>query len=83
MIDKNYAIDLDDGDYYSNRRTTIQSMNLSTSLIKENHEKIYSKIFYVVSLIFAIFIAVFSDSLNWVMVLIFVDLSFFVLVLFA
>lgn len=83
MVDKNYAFDLGERDYLSNRRATIQSMNLSTSFIKENHEKIFSKIFYVVSLILAVFVAVFSDYLNWIIVLIFVDLSFFLLVLFA
>ena len=59
MTDKNYALDLDEGEYLSNRKTTIESMNLSTSLIKDNKTKIYSKVFYVFSLIFAVLIAVF------------------------
>lgn len=45
MKDKNYVLDLDDRDYLSNRKATIDSMNLSTSLIKENRGKIYSKMF--------------------------------------
>jgi len=82
-MDENYALDLNEGDFLTNRRTTIQSMNLSTSLIKENREKIYSKVFYVFSLIFAVLISVFANSLNWFLVLLFLDLSLIVLILFA
>jgi len=83
MKDKNYVLDLDDGDYLSNRKATIDSMILSTSLIKENREKIYTKVFYVFSLIFAVLIAIFSSNLNWIMVLFFIDISLLFLVWFA
>ncbi len=83
MIDKNYALDLDGGDYLSNRKTTIESINLSTSLIKDNRAKMYSKVFYVFSLIFAVLIAVFSNYINWAMVLFFINLSLLFLVWFA
>ena len=83
MKDKDYAVDLDNGDYLSNRKTTIESMNLSTALIKKNREDMYSKIFYVFSLIFAILITVFSSYLNWGMVLFFIDISLLFLVWFA
>ena len=83
MKDKDYAIDLDEGDYLSNRKATSESMNLSTALIKKNREDIYSKIFYVFSLIFAVLIAVFSNYLNWGMVLLFIDISLLFLVWFA
>lgn len=83
MKDKDYALDLDYGDYSSNRKTTIESMNLSTALIKQNRESIYSKIFYVFSLIFGVLIAVFSSHLNWGMVLFFIDISLLFLVWFA
>lgn len=83
MKDKDYAIDLDNGDYSSNRKATIESMNLSTALIKQNREGIYSKIFYVFSLIFAVLITVFSSYLNWIMVLFFMNISLLFLVWFA
>ncbi len=83
MKDNDYALDLDDGDYISNRKATINSMNLSTDLIKENRKEMHSKIFYVFSLIFAIFIAVFSNYLNWAMILLFMDIALFFLVYFA
>lgn len=80
MKDKNYAPDLSDGDFLTNRKTTIESMNLSTLLIKQNREGIYSKLFYVFSLLFGVLIAIFSSYLNWTMVLLFVDFSLLFLV---
>lgn len=74
---------MNEGDFLTNRKTTIESMNLSTSLIKKNRENMYSKIFYVFSLIFAVLIAVFSSYLNWTMVLFFIDFSLLLLVWFA
>lgn len=82
-MDKHYALDLDEGGYLANRKTTIESMNLSSRLIKENKEKMFSKIFYVFSLIFAVLIAVFSNSLDWLMVLLFIDISLSFLVWFG
>lgn len=83
MKDKNYALDFDGGDYSFNRKSTIESMNLSTSLIKKNREQMYSKVFYVFSLIFAVLIAVFSNNLNWMMVLLMIDIALLFLVCFA
>ncbi len=83
MNDKDYTLDLDYGNYSSNLKTTMESMNLSTTLIKKNREDIYSKIFYVFSLIFGVLIAVFSSYLNWGMVLFFIDISLLFLVWFA
>ncbi len=83
MKDKDYALDLDDGDYLSNRKGTINSMNLSTNLIRENRKEMYSKIFYFFSLIFSIFIAVFLNYLNWAIILFFMDIALFFLVYFA
>jgi Ca2+/Na+ antiporter len=79
-MDKEYNLDLDTGSYFENRDKTIQSMNLSTSLIRQNRDKIYSKIFYVFSLIFTVFIAMFSNSLNWLAIFFFLDLSMIFLV---
>jgi len=82
-MDKNYNVELDEGSFSANRKSTIESMNLSTSLIKENRKEIHSKVFYVFSLIFAVLIAVFSNSLNWTMVLFFIDIALFFLLWFA
>lgn len=75
MADRDYNIELDTGSYSENKDKTIQSMNLSSSLIRQNREKMYSKIFYVFSLNFAVLIAIFSDSLNWLVIFFFIDLS--------
>ncbi|MCW8966409.1 MAG: hypothetical protein OQK82_06965 [Candidatus Pacearchaeota archaeon] len=83
MTNKHYAVDLGGGDFVSNRKNTIDSMNLSTALIKENRNKIYSKVFYSFSLIFAVLIAVFSNYLNWTMVLLFIDITLIFLVFCA
>lgn len=82
-MEENYAFDLDAGDFLTNRNVTIRSMNYNSSLIKENKEKMYSKIFYVFSLIFAILIAIFAGDLNWVLVLLFGNLSLIPLIWFA
>jgi hypothetical membrane protein len=80
-MDEEYTYELDSNDRLFNAKTaTIQSMNLSTALIRENKEKIYSKIFYAFSLIFAILIAMFADSLNWIFILFFINLVLLLLV---
>ena len=63
--------------------TSIQSYNQVNELIDGNKDRIYSKIFYVLSLIFGIFTAVFAESLNWLMILIFMDLLLILLIFFA
>lgn len=83
MKDKNYVLDLDGGDYSFKRKATIDSMNLSTSLIKENRGQMYSKMFYIFSLIFAVLIAIFSNNINWVMILFFIDIALLFLIWFA
>ena len=83
-MDKNYNYELSEDDHlFASKTATIQSMNLSTALIKENKEKMYSKVFYVFSLIFAVLIAIFAESLNWLLVLLFVNLSLVILIWFA
>jgi hypothetical membrane protein len=80
-MDKDYAPDLDMGSFLENRKATLESMNLSSTLIRENKDKMYSKVFYLFSLIFAVLIAIFSEYLNWLMILLFIDFSLFLLVL--
>jgi hypothetical protein len=82
-MDRDYNVEFDTGSYSENRDKTIQSMNLSTSLIRYNRDKMYSKIFYVFSLIFAVFIAMFSNSINWLAIFFFLDLSMIFLVFSA
>jgi positive regulator of sigma E activity len=83
-MDENYTYELGADDrLFLAKTTTIQSMNQNTALIKENKEKMYSKIFYVFSLIFVVLIAIFAESLNWVLVFLFVDLSLIILIWFA
>ena len=82
-MDKTYTPDLPSKDLFSARDTTIQSMNQIVYLIKENKERVYSKVFYVFSLIFAVLIAIFAQSLNLLMVLVFVDLLLVLLIFFA
>ena len=65
---------------YKARIATIQSMNQNTSLIRKNKEKIYSKLFYSISLTSAVLIAVFGKYLNWAWILFFIDLILFLLV---
>jgi len=56
------------------RQISIQSLNQSTALIKENKRDIYSKIYYAFSLIFAVFIAIFSNYFGIITFLIFLNL---------
>jgi len=61
----------------------IKSLRYISNEIGNLKGNIYSKIYFGFSLVFAIFITIFAQSLNWLMVLVFIDLLLVVLVLFA
>lgn len=61
----------------------IQSLRYVSNEIRNLKESIYSKIYFTFSLIFAVLIAIFAQSLNWMMVLIISNLLMLMLIFFA
>ena len=61
----------------------IQSLRYVSEQIRTIKENMYSKIYFAFSLVFAIFLSVFARSLNWILILITLDILLLVLVLFA
>lgn len=51
------------------RYISSQSFNQSTELIKQNKRDIHSKVFYVFSLVFGVFLSLVSSYIGWVALL--------------
>jgi hypothetical protein len=61
----------------------VQSLRYVSNEVRTLKEGIYSKIYFGFSMVFAVFISIFTQSFNWVIVLGFVDLLLLILVFFA
>ncbi|MBS3089358.1 hypothetical protein J4461_00575 [Candidatus Pacearchaeota archaeon] len=68
---------------YTAKYATIQSLNQMSDKIRENKSSMYSKVYYGSSLIFGVLIAIFANSLNWLVVFLLIDLSLALLIFFA
>jgi len=77
-------VELDPRDPLSySKRVNIESIRYNSNQVWILKNDIYTKIYFALSLVFAIFISIFAEKLNWVMVLIIVNLLLFTLILFA
>ncbi len=84
MKQKSYLQGLRTNDpLFIQKNSIIQSQNNLSKLISENHDRMYSKIYFIISLILAIFVAVFAQSLNWAIILFLFDLLLIVLIIAA
>jgi hypothetical protein len=84
MTTRDYTQKLSPNDpLFIQKNIAIQSMNTLSERIRDHREGIYSKIYFTVSLVLAIFIAIFVESLNWFIVLFLIDLLMVLLVFSA
>ncbi|HJX50531.1 MAG TPA: hypothetical protein VJ438_03655 [Candidatus Nanoarchaeia archaeon] len=79
----NERIDFEKDPLAQAKYINIQSLRYVSDEIRTLKENMYSKIYFSFSLIFAIFIVIFAQTLNWLMVSVFIDLSLIILVLSA
>jgi len=79
--EKTYLQELDIKDpWYVQKNSAVQSLNQLSDRIRENREWISSKIYFTLSLIVAVFIAIFAESLNWIIVFILLNILIFILI---
>lgn len=78
----NEKLDLNDP-LYNIKYTNIQSLRYMTDQTDNLKGKIYSKVYFSLSLIFTVLIAIFAQALNWLAVGFFINVLLFILVLFA
>lgn len=77
-----YELDVNDPNFI-NKQTGIKALKEINEIIDKNKEEIYSKIFYLSSLIFGILTAIFAEELNWILVLFIINISLVILIYFS
>ena len=81
MEEKNYLQEFDVKDpWFIQKNSAVQSLNQLSDRIRENKDWINSKIYFTFSLIVAIFMVIFAEAFNWIIVLALVNILMLILI---
>ncbi|HEA46574.1 MAG TPA: hypothetical protein ENH99_02220 [Candidatus Pacearchaeota archaeon] len=84
MKEITYTEHLDTKDpWYVQKKSAIDSLNQLSDRIRENHHHMYSQLYFTASLLLAILIAFFAESLNLAIIIFLADLMLTLLVMYA